>query len=288
MSKFKKGDRVKCIDRDYAETFGKIGVVTDVKHDGNLYRVWAEGRDLHYHPQEIELAKEESAAPKFKAGDRVNIARKIKWEGWVPSMDAYVGRVETINSVYEEDGDVRAFIDGWFFPVEALEPIEMPTASEPFKFRVGDRGKTRHGLDYEVIRIDGTDTYLGNPQPIIARVDGIERDYTVDGFFFEKSDHSVWDLMPADRAEESKVEPEVVDAEFEAPEFVEVQVVDAQAYLIASLSTAYRQAGEAHTEALARCAAARQQYADAEDEMNSASDRLEAAGKALLEAVAKQ
>lgn len=191
MSKFNIGDRVRLIsNRDHLRA-GAVGVIAD---ESSIPRVeWQGFTNGHDQPhgdgrktmwavseEHLELIPHE-----FKAGDLVTIARKVKWEGWVQSLNEYIGQSHKIQSVHKEaNGSIHVFIDGWFFPVEALELVPEAT--------------------------------------------------------------------------------------------------------IDSLSTDYRKAQAVHTEALARCAAARQQYADAEDELNSASDRLEAAGKALLDAVAKQ
>lgn len=267
MSKFNIGDRVRLLSDRQRLRAGAVGTVADdssipfVEWDGFTSGhggPHGDGRTTMWAVDEnaLELVMEESAAPTFKAGERVKIARKIKWEGWFASMDAYVGRVETINSIYEEDGDVRAFIDGWFFPVEALDLAEERAPWE-LALESGDFYVQAIEEKYHVFR--------GSPGRLDMHHIGsgrVYRDNTTDERAREFFGEGRWRLIEMTKADTT--------------------------VSVDSLSADYRKAQAVHTEALARCAAARQQYADAEDEMNSASDRLEAVGKALLEAIAKQ
>ena len=69
-----------------------------------------------------------------------------------------------------------------------------------YQFKVGDKGKTRSGDDYEVRAINSKATWTGVPQPIRARVDGVERSFTREGWYLG-SEGSPHDLMPPEERE---------------------------------------------------------------------------------------
>lgn len=63
----------------------------------------------------------------FKIGDLVRVTRRnVEWEGWMPSMDRYVGAVNTIRDISFRDGRGYALIDIWYFPVEVLKKADSP------------------------------------------------------------------------------------------------------------------------------------------------------------------
>lgn len=199
---------------------------------------------------------------KFKKGDRVRVT---KLEDWQAKLGAKVGMVGTVL----EDYSIAPFvaIDGYKNTSRshsenlAFGESNLELANEPWDLAI-DSGEFHFRCDVAFF-----------PEIIYhAKSDG--------GDFIVR-----WTFDREGRA--NRYSREYLRNKLKSGEWF---IVDApsQALNIDYLSTAYRHANDEHAVALERCTEARKAYADAEDELNSASDRLETAGKALLEAIAKQ
>lgn len=57
---------------------------------------------------------------KFKVGDRVKIIKKVIFDGWVRSMDEYIGKELVIDSIADKN-EIK--LDGWWFPSESIELV---------------------------------------------------------------------------------------------------------------------------------------------------------------------
>lgn len=86
-----------------------------------------------------------------------------------------------------------------------------------YTFKVGDKGKTRGGRDYEILSVTGDYVHSGKyPQPIIAYLSGKgEGEFSPDGLFNPEDGECTLDLMPPDDAScvDGGASPEVPEDE---------------------------------------------------------------------------
>jgi hypothetical protein len=98
------------------------------KQDKNESREWPDWRTAPT-DKAIEHDRSKDAAPVFKVGDRVRIARKVLGgtdeDLWVSGMDRTIGQIGTIAAMTPMGGSARVGLPddpgGWYYPLEALD-----------------------------------------------------------------------------------------------------------------------------------------------------------------------
>ena len=123
MSKFKGGDKVKCLNRNYGnETEGKVYTLHPDKHfaSGRFYIEKDDnGNKNSYKDSDFELVKE--VRNKFKVGDKVRITRSKS--GFCSKSK--VGDTATVINVYYNDCDIQLDSDGIMQRTLYLTDIEL-------------------------------------------------------------------------------------------------------------------------------------------------------------------
>lgn len=138
MSKFKGGDKVKCINRYYGnETLGKVYTVHPDKHyeSGRFYVEKDDfGNKNSYKYSDFELVKEKNNM--IKVGDRVKVIDDLASHGSfddcniVDAMHKYAGKTLTVSGIVETRSNRYRLKDdkyddiGWSFTKEMLEVIK--------------------------------------------------------------------------------------------------------------------------------------------------------------------
>ncbi|MFA0812206.1 hypothetical protein [Microbulbifer epialgicus] len=171
--RFKKGDEVKVVRSGKGSPYwnmtkesmvgdGKPYAVVNIDDDEPTVRLnvgWFHSHCLELVEDEPEsadeVAVEETPEPTFKVGDKVRITHKVRyWEDncWVPSMDASIGCVGTIESTRER-GDFYITPFGKCYPPECLELV----TDEP--------GEHAEELISEEVTEDSSETVKPSPAP---------------------------------------------------------------------------------------------------------------------------
>lgn len=137
--------------------------------------------------------EERNVETKFKIGDKV-----VCGDREYPSSYGKVGEVVQTPSVASTLYRVTCGgVTLSYFESELTPEPEYPKHEWDGVFRVGDKGVTRGGDSYEVIRTSDKSEWNGIAQPIVARCsDSVIRCFTADGFFFSAPRETLHDLMP--------------------------------------------------------------------------------------------